>query len=463
MSVAGLRRKPHFEEVLNAAVKDESSQHGILSVPMQRAASAVINNPLFQRVQATLTSALELEQKQVLEQRDFENNVQRIAVDARVSHEDLKWLVENLQQPPPPPPMPPPPPSEARVDYERMAAEVDGLLQKRAVEHSHKALAEEVERRLAAQAVATPAQQIIQEHHHHFIVQPTPLPVPPVPTSVTAQARHTGLSVHELFLAAQTPQAAAQPASSSTDIPMQYFAPPTKSAGYPGKLAITPVHPAPVPRHAEGGEIPAQLQRPQVRKVGKLKQKFETSTAKPPKVIGATGPMVAPPGGFPIPPNLAPSATRGPPAPPSQPGVPAGPPPFLPVRRAKPRALPYSRPGDDGDGLSPISGVMHLRGSSNFSHAAVEAAKQRMIEIARRAVQQTTRKQNFDKRVEVEKKKRRAERRGGGYGDVVALGKRKAPEPDLPLTMLRKAAPPEPRRARQRIYGPATQVFSMAD
>ena len=129
MSVTGLRRKPHFEEVLNAAVKDEASQHGILSVPMQRAASAAINPPLFQRVQATLTEKLELEQRQVLEQRGFENSVQRLSVDARVSHEDLKWLVENLQQPPPPPPMPPQPPSEARVDFERMAAEVDAMMQ----------------------------------------------------------------------------------------------------------------------------------------------------------------------------------------------------------------------------------------------------------------------------------------------------------------------------------------------
>ena len=55
MSTAGLVRKPHYEEVLNAAIKDEKSQHGIISVPMQRFATNAINNPLFQRVQATLT------------------------------------------------------------------------------------------------------------------------------------------------------------------------------------------------------------------------------------------------------------------------------------------------------------------------------------------------------------------------------------------------------------------------
>ena len=78
MSTVGLRQRPHFEEILNAAVKDQSSQHGILSVPMQRAAPNAINNPLFQRVQATATEKMELEQRQVLEQRQFENNVQKI-------------------------------------------------------------------------------------------------------------------------------------------------------------------------------------------------------------------------------------------------------------------------------------------------------------------------------------------------------------------------------------------------
>ncbi len=86
MSVQGLVRKPHYEEVLNAAIKDESSQHGLLSVPMQRFATKAINNPLFQRVQATLSEKLETEQKQVLEQRGFEQNIQRLSVEAKVSH-----------------------------------------------------------------------------------------------------------------------------------------------------------------------------------------------------------------------------------------------------------------------------------------------------------------------------------------------------------------------------------------
>ena len=71
MSTQGLRRKPHYEEVLSAAIKDETSQHGILSVPMQRAASNAINNPLFQRIQMTLAEQMEVQQKTVMEQQGF--------------------------------------------------------------------------------------------------------------------------------------------------------------------------------------------------------------------------------------------------------------------------------------------------------------------------------------------------------------------------------------------------------
>ena len=114
---SGLVRRPHYEEILNAAVKGKTSQHGILSVPMQRAATKAINSPLLQRINPGIE--LEHQQKVVMEQQQFQHHVQNISVDARVSHEDLKWLVENLQ--PPAPPQPPPPPSQAdsRADQER--------------------------------------------------------------------------------------------------------------------------------------------------------------------------------------------------------------------------------------------------------------------------------------------------------------------------------------------------------
>ncbi len=143
---SGLRRKLHFEEVLAAAVKDQVSQHGLLSVGLQRFATKAINNPLFQRIQETVQNSLELEQKHVMEQRSFEAHVQKKSVEAKVSASDLQYLVNNLQprQPPPPPHQTPPPPSEARADEIRTNAELDGLLQERARKEGHERMASEV-------------------------------------------------------------------------------------------------------------------------------------------------------------------------------------------------------------------------------------------------------------------------------------------------------------------------------
>ena len=438
-------RKPTYEEVLSAAVKDQSSQHGLLSVGMQRFATNAINNPLFQRVQATVTTQLETQQRQVLEQREFQNNLQKISVDARVSHEDLKWLVENLQQPPPPPPMPPPPPSDARLDAERVAAEVDGLLQKRAVAESHEKLAAEVQRQLAAQAVATPAQQIIREHHHHYMTQPPPVPVPPMPTSITHEVRHTGHSVHEIFLR-QLPRP-------PDEIPITYF------AGGGG------------PPPAPGGG------REMVRSYGPAKLPKERMTpfqggGPPPSTGGATAPMpVATPvpvqqrgprfdrSTVPIrreyfPPRRVPDPT--PVAPPDEPQR-------RPKRKAPQQAVPvnlkpYRVPrgpghklGDGEPAFVPFSGR-----AQKLPDEVVDNARQRMMDIARRHQQESARKQDFTKLVENEKR----QRRGGGRGDVVALGKRKEPEPET-RSMLRKAAPQGGTRSRQRLYGPGTQLFDI--
>ena len=87
-----------------------------------------------------------------------------------------------------------------------------------------------------------------------------------------------------------------------------------------------------------------------------------------------------------------------------------------------------------------------------------DIAIKKMLAIADRASQETTKQQSFAKKVEVEKKKRR----GGAPGDVVPIGKRKEREPDPPLGILRKPTPAQ-SNTRQRIYGPRTQVFDMSD
>ncbi len=80
------------------------------------------------------------------------------------------------------------------------------------------------------------------------------------------------------------------------------------------------------------------------------------------------------------------------------------------------------------------------------------------MDIAKRAQQASTSKRDFETLRANEKK----HRRGGAQGDVVALGKRKAPEPDSQPSMLRKAKG-APTNSRQRVYGPKTQVFDIAD
>ena len=126
-----------------------------------------------------------------------------------------------------------------------------------------------------------------------------------------------------------------------------------------------------------------------------------------------------------------------------------------------PRVAPYpTTPAD----ISPMQGMMSLRIPTSLSaptNATRDAAKQKMLAIADRARQESTRKMHFPKLVENEKRRRR----GGAMGDVVPLGKRKEREPDAPQSILRKPAPglnKEDRpTARQRMYGPRTQVFNM--
>ena len=103
---------------------------------------------------------------------------------------------------------------------------------------------------------------------------------------------------------------------------------------------------------------------------------------------------------------------------------------------------PYRQPRGPGRKLDedmarfvPFSGRAQRLPEDGPSAAVIDAARQRMVDIARRHQQESTRRQNFEALVQNE---RRA-RRGGTRGDVVGPGKRKAPEPDEPRSMLRRA------------------------
>ncbi len=229
--LTGLRRRATFEEVLNASIVDENSQHGLLSVHMQKAATNAINNPLFQRIQDTVTNTLEKDQRALLERKDFEHSLSRISVEARVPRDDLQWLVENLQQPPPPPPQPPVAPvSEAVIDYARIAAEMDGALQRQAVETSHRALASEVRQDMQAQAVQTPMQQVIHNHHSYYVGGPTPMAQPQPPT-LSGDMRSTGRSAHEIFVAGNSPPPPPPPPGAAA-VFVSPQRPPPPQAGY---------------------------------------------------------------------------------------------------------------------------------------------------------------------------------------------------------------------------------------
>ena len=267
--MTGLVRRPHFEEVLNAAIKDQHSTHGIISVGMQRFATEAINNPLYQRVRETLEAELEGQEKKLIETKVYDQNLQRASMQAKVPHADYKWATENLN--PPPPPAPPKPPDDSKIDYTRFAAEVDAVMQKRAVETSHQALAAEVARELGKQSVATPAQQLIHEHHHHhFINQPIQRVAP---TGIVADAKRTGKSVHQKFL---------EHASSSTDIPIQYRpAPRVTSDEFPDEMMRQQVAPR-GKQIADKMDRPAQPSRPPMER--SVSMKPQTKFDKP-KVV----------------------------------------------------------------------------------------------------------------------------------------------------------------------------------
>ena len=80
MTTTGLRRRPQYEEVLAAAHKDLSTQHGILGVGLQNFATRAINSPLFQRVQTGIEEKMQGDQRQLLAEQGFQHDVQAMAV-----------------------------------------------------------------------------------------------------------------------------------------------------------------------------------------------------------------------------------------------------------------------------------------------------------------------------------------------------------------------------------------------
>ena len=173
MSTAGLRKVGNYEETLAAAIKDEQHVAGIINPCLANAATRIIN-PDFQRVKDRLEDDLSQQTRMHMDQTNYENNVTNLAVDARINRADLDYIVTNLQQPPAPP-APPPPPNDAAADRARLIAELDGLAMERERQSRQEMMAQRNAMELAAQRVATPAQEIIREFHQQPIYIPVEL------------------------------------------------------------------------------------------------------------------------------------------------------------------------------------------------------------------------------------------------------------------------------------------------
>ena len=57
----GLVRKPKYEEILAASTR--AAKEDVISVPMQKWATKMVNNPLFQRHQEAIETTLETQQR----------------------------------------------------------------------------------------------------------------------------------------------------------------------------------------------------------------------------------------------------------------------------------------------------------------------------------------------------------------------------------------------------------------
>ena len=149
--------------------------------------------------------------------------------------------------------------------------------------------------------------------------------------------------------------------------------------------------------------------------------------------------------------------------------IPSDPEPPMPVfvpperkRKAPRQAEPINRkqfrqPRGVGHHIGPPPDPFRGVGQRLPDEDVAKNARERMVDLARRA-QQTSRKgQDFEKLRENAK----ALRRGGAPGDVVGQGKRKAIEPDAPLSILRKPATHEAPRSKPRLYGKKTIVHDM--
>jgi len=425
--------------------------NGVINPYLANAATRIINSPEFQRVKDRLEDDLTQQTKNHMDQTNFEHHVTNLAVDARINRSDLDYIIGNLQQPPPPPAPPPQPPHDAAADRARLIAELDGLAQERERQSRQEMLAQQNAQDLAAQQVATPAQQIIREYHH--TQQPIYIPTPqaPLQENHSEMMRQMGLTMQQIFLAQQAPVYRPPP----DEIPIVYNNQGPPPGAPPGGGRIL----------ARRGYGPARM--PQERYAPFM------GGGPPPAPGGATSPMPIRSRSQSLPqPPPAPIRFpgRGQRLPPDEPRVV----PFsgqgqrLPDDEAAPVRPPKRKGDDQGSGVKipkksrfpgqgnrlpdeprfiPFSGqAQRLPEENNLRANAI----QRMRELGHQREQARRAREMVDRQADLG----RALRRGGQRGDVVPLGKRKRDDEFAPNPR------PGMRRTGDRPAGP--QQFTIA-
>ena len=427
MSTAGLRRVGTFQEALAAAARDDQRQEGIISPGLQLEATRIINSPDFQRVKDRLTDDLEVQERNHLEQKRFEQNVTNLSVDARVNRSDMDYIIRNLQQPPPPPP-PPPPATDAAADRVRMMAELDGMAQDRERQMRQEFMAATNAQQLAAQRVESPAQQIINQYVQP--AAPQPVIVQPDMTSLTDMMRHFGQSMQQLFLQRQPPRGGPE------DIPITMLSGGGGPPPAPGAGAVALADPQRAPY---GPARPTRAERA-----------APFSGGGPPPPGGATAPMPVRPSTAPVRPSSAPvqpssaparpsrrrrkvevaasSSSRPPDVPPSAPAVRVGKRegdflggPGVPRQPGMPRFPGQGRQLPAPAPFTPFSGQPQRIGAGPGADTLRAQALARMQVIGAQKAQRRRAGEMLDRQADLG----RALRRGGERGDVVGPGKRK--------------------------------------
>jgi len=460
MSTAGLRKVGNYEEVLAQAIKDEQHVDGVINPYLANAATRIISSPEFQRVKDRLEDDLTQQTRNHMDQTNFEHHVTNLAVDAKINRSDLDYIISNLQQPPPPPAPPPQPPHDAAADRARLIAELDGLAQERERRMRDEMTAQQNARDLAAQSVATPAQQIVREYHHHH-QQPIYIPTPQVPQQppihihtpqqdYSEMMRQFGMTMQQAFLAQQqTPTLHLNLRQPPGEIPIQY----TNQGPPPG----APPRGRVLARSYGPARLPKERMLP-----------FQSGGPPPPAPGGATAPMPTQTvpervkqETVPIRREYFPRRRRPDmPEPPAQPDEPKR------VKRKAPQQAtpaslkPYRQPRGPGHRLPdeppqtpsfvPFSGRAQRLPEDNQGSNLRANAIQRMRELGHQGEQARRGREMVDRMGDLG----RAIRRGGARGDVVPLGKRKreyefAPNPR-----------PAMRRTGERPAGP--QQFTIA-